>query len=174
MPLLPWSPILTGVKEAFLVLWLWHKPVDEGIQFFAAYGNSYWPKRGFLLLLYHCCNAGCGSLLVKKNHVLSPARLSKSILLSTPIADLERTCLYSIARESPPTALPTALLLNDTSGEHLVNRFAIASMTFCASSEGLTTASTLSSIFDVMLGFPKLYSLYFLKPFFDNVVGTQL
>src|SRR5829696_8629789 len=98
--------------------------------------------------------------LLSKNHVLSPARLSKSILLSTPIADLERTCLYSIARESPPTALPTALLLNDTSGEHLVNRFAIASMTFCASSEGLTTASTLSSIFDVMLGYPKLYSLY--------------
>src|SRR3712207_3265342 len=66
--------------------------------------------------------------LLSKNHVLSPARLSKSILLSTPIADLERICSYNIERESLPTALPTTLLLKDTPGEHLVNIFEIASI----------------------------------------------
>src|SRR5215203_5508527 len=95
--------------------------------------------------------------LLSKNHVLSPARLSNSILLRTPIADLERTCSYNMARESLPTALATALLLYEISGEHLVNRFAIASMTFCASSDGLTVASTLCSIFDAMLGFLNLF-----------------
>ena len=102
--------------------------------------------------------------LLSKNHVLSPTRLSKSILLRTPIADLERTCSYNIARESLPTALPIILLLKDSSGEHFANRFAIASMTFSVCSEGLTVASTFRSICDIILGFLSPFSLLYVFP----------
>src|SRR5690606_16684874 len=91
--------------------------------------------------------------LLRRNQVLSPARLSINILLNTPIADLERTCSYSNERDSLPVACPITLLPYRNSGEHRSMMFSTALITFCGSSEGLTGASTFTSIGDPIAGF---------------------
>src|SRR5574341_1928185 len=90
--------------------------------------------------------------LLRRNHVLVPALLSSSIRLSTPIADLDLTCSYIFSSAPAPVVLPMTLLPYRNSGEHFTMLFT-ASMILSGSSDGLTDASTFTSINDVTGGF---------------------